>query len=386
MTHIICHFCQHSFCVEQGARRSLPRVTSDCRPAPRTGALVVCPSCGLAQTAISDDWRGAAMTTYSEYSIYEASGGAEQKIVSESGLQSRSDVLVGKLASLGELAAKGKLLDVGCGNGAFLRAFSAKFPEWELDGSETDHRNLLRLREIPNFRNFHGVDVSKLPCGYDAISMVHVLEHIENPAELLRNLLQHAAPEALLLVEVPSWKANPFALMISDHASHFTVESLQMVVNASGWQTKMVSADWVPKEVSLVGHNSRSAVVASSKLDASRESEALQEAVRWLSEVMADARRIAETSADFGLFGSAIAATWLYQGMSDKVRFFVDEDPQKIGRTHLGLPILAPADVPPDSDVFVGISPIFSESLAARLSAGTRRFHPARKSSSCTVA
>jgi hypothetical protein len=151
--------------------------------------------------------------------------------------------------------------------------------------------------------------------------MVHVLEHIENPAELLRNLLQHAAPEALLLVEVPAWKANPFALMISDHASHFTDESLQMVVNASGWQTKMVSGDWVPKEVSLVGCNARSVVAAASKLDASQESEALQEAVRWLSEVMADARRIAETSAGFGLFGSAIAATWLYQGMSDKVRF-----------------------------------------------------------------
>jgi hypothetical protein len=148
----------------------------------------------------------------------------------------------------------------------------------------------------------------------------------------------------------------------------------------------MVSADWVPKEVSLVGHNARSVVVASSKPDATRESEALQEAVRWLSEVMADARRIAERSAAFGLFGSAIAATWLYQGMSDKVRFFVDEDPQRIGRTHLGLPILAPADVPPDSDVFVGISSIFSESLAARLSTGTRRFHPARKSGSCTVA
>jgi hypothetical protein len=72
--------------------------------------------------------------------------------------------------------------------------------------------------------------------------------------------------------------------------------------------------------------------------------------------------------------------------MSDKVRFFVDEDPQRIGRTHLGLPILAPTDVPPDSDVFVGISPILSESLAARLSSGTRRFHAARKSDAWTVA
>ena len=386
MSNAVCHSCQCSFPVKQGARRSLPRVTSDCRPAPRTGALVVCPSCGLTQTAISDDWRRAATSAYNEYAIYEASGGAEQKIASANGLQSRSDVLVGRLASLGEVAAKGQLLDVGCGNGAFLRAFSAKFPAWEVDGSETDDRNLSRLREIPNFRNFHGIDTSKLPCGYDAISMVHVLEHIENPAELLRNLLPHAAPRALLMVEVPSWKANPFALMISDHASHFTEESLQMVVDAAGWRTTSVSSDWVPKEVSLVGRSAQSAILAPKELDSSRESEALQEAVNWLSAVMAEARGVAETSPNFGLFGSAIAATWLYQGVSNKVRFFVDEDPLRVGRTHLGLPILAPGEVPPDSDVFVGISPILSESLAARLNGGASRFHAVQTSGPCTVA
>ena len=80
--------------MEASERRSLPRVTSDCRPAARTGALAVCPSCCLTQTIVDDDWRAAADAAYRDYAIYEAGGGAEQKVASDSGLQSRSKVIV----------------------------------------------------------------------------------------------------------------------------------------------------------------------------------------------------------------------------------------------------------------------------------------------------
>ena len=101
----VCHFCRHDFPVESNRRRSLPRVTSDCRPAPRTGALVVCPSCCLTQTVVADDWRGAADQAYRDYAIYEAAGGAEQKVASDTGLQSRSKVIVDHLAQRRTLGA-----------------------------------------------------------------------------------------------------------------------------------------------------------------------------------------------------------------------------------------------------------------------------------------
>jgi hypothetical protein len=90
---------------------------------------------------------------------------------------------------------------------------------------------------------------------------------------------------------------------------------------------------------------------------------------------MGEAQQVASGSANFGLFGSAIAATWLYQGMSDRVRFFVDEDPQRVGRTHLGLPILSPEQVPAEADVFVGVSPTISGKLMARLQSSRGCYH-----------
>jgi len=371
----VCHFCRHELAVEADGRRSLPRVTSDCRPAARTGALTVCPSCCLTQTVVADDWRAAAAAAYREYAIYEAGGGAEQKVASDSGLQSRSKVIVERLAQRQVLPASGTWLDFGCGNGGFLRAFAERFPSWQLEGAETDQRHLAELQSIAGFCRLHGVDVSQLSGSYEGVSLVHVLEHLATPTPVLAALRERTIPGGFLFIEVPSWRTNPFALMIADHASHFTPATLQMVVNASGWTAEAAREDWVPKELSLVARNGGEDAVAMTRLDYLEEKEALHSAVRWLAAAMGEAQQVAAGSANFGLFGSAIAATWLYQGMTDRVRFFVDEDPQRMGRTHLGLPILSPEQVPAEADVFVGVSPTISGKLMARLQSGPGRYH-----------
>jgi trans-aconitate methyltransferase len=326
---------------------------------------------------LGDDWRGVTDQAYRDYAIYEAAGGAEQKVASHDGLQSRSSVIIDRLAQQHPLPVSGRLLDFGCGNGGFLSAFAARFPEWELDAAETDDRHIESLRKIPGFGRLYGVHADELPGRYDLISLVHVLEHLENPAAVLAALRGKASHGGVLLVEVPSWRTNPFALMIADHVSHFTPASLQMVVNAGGWTCSGVREDWVPKELSVVAFSSCEPSADAAPVSYAAEKEALQSAVDWLSAAMKEAKQIACSASNFGLFGSAIAATWLYQGMADRVRFFVDEDPQRVGRTHLGLPILAPDQVAADADVFVGVSPVISQALIRRLRSQPGRYHAA---------
>ena len=373
-TQVQCHFCQHAFSLDSEIGRSLPRVTSDCRPVAQAAPLAVCPSCCLTQTVVNDEWRSAAEDTYEVYQIYSAADGSEQKVATEVGLCGRSQVLVGQWSDFGDLPSSGRMIDVGCGNGAFLRAFAEKFPAWELNGAETSERYLSTLQQIPNFRSFYGGDPNALTGSYQAMSLVHVLEHLEDPVSYLQALRKRAASDAQLFVEVPAWQANPFALMITDHASHFTVDTLKMVVGAGGWMPLSVSEKWVPKELSLIAGNS-STVPDAVSLNLAAEQSALCNAIDWLSATMTRAREIAAGSRNFGLFGTAIAATWLYQGMPDAVKFFVDEDPQRVGRTHLGLPILSPHDVPEGADVFVGVSPLLSGSIATRLASPLRRYH-----------
>lgn len=371
----VCHFCRHEFSFDPNGCRALPRVTSDCRPAARTGALVVCPDCCLTQTVVSEDWRTAADEAYRNYAIYEAAGGAEQKVASGAGLETRSKVIVEHLARRSAVPAAGRLLDFGCGNGGFLRAFAERFPDWRLEGAETYDRYLADLQTIAGFDKLHGVDVSALPGCYDAVSLVHVLEHLEAPAKTLAALREKSNPQSLLFVEVPAWRSNPFALMIADHASHFTPATLEMVVNASGWSAEGVSEDWVPKELSLVARNRGAGASGATSLNYLEEVQALQAAIDWLTSTADAAKRTAADSRNFGLFGSAIAATWLYQAVGDRVRFFVDEDPQRAGRTHLGLPILPPDQVPADADVFVGMAPMVASRVVAKYRLGPGLYH-----------
>lgn len=353
----------------------LPRVSSDCRPAPRSGALAVCPRCGLAQTVVDEKWRRAADDVYQAYDIYAAAEGAEQKVAAGDGLAGRSEVLVRQWAAQGGLGPSGHLLDVGCGNGSFLRAFSARFPAWKLSAVETSDRYLPQLEALAGFEDFFLVGRDEIRGAFDAVSLVHVLEHLADPASHLADLRRHAKTEAGLLVEVPGWRDNPFALMISDHASHFTPASLETVVRNSGWGIAVVATDWVAKELTLVADNNTRDSSGSAVFEPGSALQELAGAVAWLQEVARLAASVAADSRHFGLFGTAIAATWLYQTLPDSVRFLVDEDPDRVGRTHLGLPILAPADVPDGSDVFVGVSPLLSSAIACRLASQGRRYH-----------
>jgi len=371
-----CHFCCSTFSLAGDFCSDLPRVTSDCRPSPRSGPLAVCPQCGLAQTVVSGDWREAADETYRQYQMYAAADGAEQKVASGEGFQARSVVLADRWRSLGVLGERGALLDIGCGNGSFLRAFAAEFPAWTLSGSETTDREVGKLRAIPGFQEFYGADPDGIPDGFDAFSLVHVLEHLENPRAFLARVHQSAAPGGQLLVEVPAWRGNPFALMIADHASHFSMSTLAMVVSSAGWFPSLVTDQWVPKELSLTA-SSNVQPRRSPPPDAASEERALIKAVSWLRQSRDQLLALIPRAESIGLFGSAIAATWLYQSAPDAVQFFVDEDPQRIGRSHLGRPILAPDQVPGGADVFVGVSPLLSSAIADRLSRPQCRYHAA---------
>jgi hypothetical protein len=59
----------------------------------------------------------------------------------------------------------------------------------------------------------------------------------------------------------------------------------------------------------------------------------------------------------FGLFGTAISGMWVYGALRDKVSFFVDEDPSRVGNSFEGLPILSPSQAPAGITVFVPLLP-----------------------------
>jgi SAM-dependent methyltransferase len=327
-----------------------------------------CEVCGTVQPAVSDAWRAEAATIYEAYQTYAAAGGAEQMSVGQTaeGFSRRSDLIVAGLERSGVMGEVRSILDVGCGRGAFLSAFARRFPGTVLHGYEIDEKNRADVESLSG-GVFHTGDMRGLKTEADVISLIHVLEHIENPAEFLRDLKRCGSEGGSLVVQVPAWTANPFALMIRDHASHFTASTLRHVVEMGGWTSLAGPDAWVAKELSLVA--GRYPATAKPPPPAEDMVETLRASVAWLQHVTDEAGRVARSSARFGLFGTAIAATWLSTQLPGRVGFFVDEDPARIGGTHLGLPIVSLTDVEVGADVFVPIAPVVSAAIRPRLEA-----------------
>src|SRR5688572_29599422 len=115
-------------------------VSSDCMPVDAWAELSLDATSGLISARLDEAWSATVQRIYKNYAIYAQAAGAEQLVFDQrSGASaSRSTQIVDRALAPRLQSLRGRCLDVGCGNGAFLRAFGARFPEWKLEGTEFD--------------------------------------------------------------------------------------------------------------------------------------------------------------------------------------------------------------------------------------------------------
>ncbi len=365
-----CHVCRVGGLKLSPTYERLARVTSDCKPWPKGGALGVCTVCGCVQKSVDAQWRREIEEIYADYTIYAQSGGVEQAVFdSSTGVSAaRSELLVDRLRRTLDLGSSGRLLDVGCGNGALLRLFSDRLPSWRLAGNELTAHTRAAVEAIRGVEALHVGPPLEVPGRFDLITLVHVLEHIENPVEFLAGLKSKFAPGGKLFLEVPGFQRNAFDLLIADHCSHFTAEGLSAALHRAGYASLHVSEEWVRKEISVVAApvESGSPVELGSPTDSSYWIEEVERQIQWLHSV-ADSARNGSGPAHQGILGTSIAGTWLAETLGERVRFFVEEDPARIGKRHLQRPILPVEDVQPGNAVFIALPPNIAERVKDRL-------------------
>ena len=343
----------------------LPRVTSDSKPFRPGGRLFSCERCGLAQKRADERWRAEIAEIYRDYEMYHQSAALDQPVFEDGRAVGRCELIVRRLLDAGVLAPSGKLLDVGAGSGAMLAAVSGACPRWKLFGQDLDARKEPALRAIRGFERLFTVPPAQLGEQFDLVTLVHSLEHFTEPLAMLRSLQTCLKPAGRLLVQVNDVERMPFDLVVADHLCHFTPASLAFLAGQAGFQSR--AFDWVRKEISLLCSPDAQPTHA-------RASPAkVEAAVSWLRAMLAHARSRAGEGR-FGIFGTSVAATWLAAGLGDAVSFFVDEDPARRGRTHLGRPIVRPEEVSSEAQVYLAFPPETALAIAERLSGLGLRF------------
>jgi len=136
----------------------------------------------------------------------------------------------------------GRVLDVGCGRGVFLKLLEER--GYRVRGTE------LSTRTAANAHPALEVDVGELRPGrypegsFDLISIWHVLEHDRAPELLVRASHQALAPGGALLIAVPNF-GSPQARLSGEHWFHldlprhifqFTRHSLLRLLTSNGFE------------------------------------------------------------------------------------------------------------------------------------------------------
>lgn len=364
---LTCHSCAVA-AVTAVADPGFKAVTSDSRPWRRLGPTGVCGSCGLIQKVVDDAWRDDCARIYASYEIYHQAAGSEQLVFDAGRATSpRSVRIIEQLDASGAVGGSGRLLDVGCGNGAFLRAFGARHPAWRMSGSELSAQHREAVEAIPGVEAFHAGDVSGVSGPFDLVIMNHVLEHVPHPRAFLAVVRDKLGPRGRLVVHLPDLAVTPFDVVVADHATHFTGPTLAALLTDAGLPLATPPARWVPKEVTAVATRAEGGGGPDVTFVPGTD-QVLAAATEWLSSLRADARGAA-SDGPVAVFGTSIAGTWIAHELGDAVGSFVDEDPDRIGGMHMGRPIVAPADVPPRSTVVVALVPGAAARVAERLTA-----------------
>jgi SAM-dependent methyltransferase len=376
----LCELCGVEALVEYLDYPSLPRVTSDSKVFPAGGRLAVCAGCGTIQKLVEDKWLKEIDTIYGEFSIYHQSGGREQPIFSKGDGtgQPRSVQLVDFLARDLRLPADGTVLDFGCGNGTALRSFGAKFPNWKLYGSELSELNLPALKTVPGFIKLFTVPPEDIPGKFDLVMLFHALEHVIDPVKVLKSFAGILEPGGSVFVEIPNNAQTPYDILIADHMTHFTPDSLRYAADLAGYRSAVLSDTTLPKELTWVGSRENVPNAPPTKPDPAKGIALVESHLTTVLAQMTQAKAVADTTPAFGVFGTSISATWLSNVLGEKIKFYVDEDPGRIGQQHMGKPVFAPADVPEGSDVFLPLIPRIADAVAGRLSRAGVRFHQPR--------
>lgn len=343
-------------------------VTSDGRPWPFVGEFCVCRACGHLQKRLDRTWRANVAAIYDSYEMYALSDGDEPLVFEGGGGQPRTGRLLRNALTDIALPPRGRLLDVGCGNGAFLRTFGERFPGWELSGCDQQEDRRQAVLRLPGVREFHCRRLEDLPGIFDMVTMLYVIEHLFSPLATLDAIRDKLAPGGLLLVHTSDPRENPFDLPVVDHCSHFTLEILTAMVRVAGFEVLAASAAWNEKEIGVLaraanippgrglGHFPQPQLVAATQLP-------------WLAACL-DQARAAARGVLFGFYGTANAAVWLAAGLDGEAgaRFFLDDDRTKQGKACLGRPILDVADAPPGASVYMAFPPRMARRVATRAS------------------
>ncbi|MGB7435322.1 MAG: class I SAM-dependent methyltransferase [Candidatus Acidiferrum sp.] len=191
--------------------------------------VVECDNCGLG--FVNPRPTFAEMSKYYPTNYYSASppSGLRDYLARRTVAQARY------LRRIEKQSGPGRLLDVGCGNGYFLRFMHAR--GWDVAGVEISE-NAAPLDDIPVYpQEFQNIPVSQPT--YDAVTAWAVLEHVHDPMAYFRKAAQVTKKGGHFIFLVTNFHSMASRYLFGEdvprHLYFFTRETVRQYLEKSGF-------------------------------------------------------------------------------------------------------------------------------------------------------
>lgn len=133
----------------------------------------------------------------------------------------------------------GRILNFGCGDGSFAKQFSKD--KWQRYGYDISSP-AQELAKSKGIKIFDFKEAS--PLKFDIVTMIHAIEHIENPLDLLDQIKSITINKGYLLIEAPNYVSFWSKLFgihwppnndVPRHLNHFSPDGLIKLMAIAGY-------------------------------------------------------------------------------------------------------------------------------------------------------
>jgi len=145
------------------------------------------------------------------------------------------------------------ILDIGTGDGLFLKIVREDQPQINVAACEKDKNTLEERRNVVGEETFEDIDdIIRSGRTFSVVSLFHVLEHIYEPSIFLDKIRKLLTSESVLIIEVPSLCCPLLTIYHSEayhkfyfqkqHPFNYSYSSLQRLMEYLNFQTlEMIS-------------------------------------------------------------------------------------------------------------------------------------------------
>jgi len=239
------------------------------------------------------------------------------------------------------------LLDIGCGNGYFLKELNVNYPKYGLHGFDIPD---FLYKKFLNYENitYHHTEINNISEKFDAVTFIDSLSFIRDIKKLMLYCDSNLKEDGIIFITSPDISKNIMTLLV-DAQYYFTEQNLTNLFAAYGYQFNKINVSKIfPRHIfgyakKLNSKKNFRKIQIKRTIDSAvnymnRIKRNLRHIERWWNNLLTSGKRL-------GVLGTKHNAAITLYALSKEISFVAEETGGYIGLDFHGKPIIHPFDM-----------------------------------------